>query len=131
MKRLHEENYYRDHWDEMLKPTWERHFMNLEEKLDEIMEPLKEVLPQIGEEKAALVTKAYASMIAEKAFKEIQGQEIVLVNIENGRCDHLYTSLWHKDVELSRMKKRYEFNVVQLKDFKKNHGIAHGIAEEE
>ena len=121
MKPLFSEQYYMDHWDEFLKHVPGDDYINLEGELEREMRVLREV--GLTDDQLKLVEPIYAKPIADRChtlvLKELKTMKAVLVC----EADFGYTTE-HQNIEAQyRFRTRFEFNCLQLREFKKNHSI--------
>ena len=121
MKPLFSEQYYMDHWDEFLKRVPGDDYINLEGELEREMRVLREV--GLTDDQLKLVEPIYAKPIADRChtlvLKELKTMKAVLV----GEADFGYTTKRQNIEAQYRFRTRFEFNCLQLREFKKNHNI--------
>ena len=134
MKPLYSEEYYRNNWEEMLATARGEHGINLEEEYQYKIEQYKEGLMDIPEallnginkekfiedfiEKAS---KKIAEEIIEKATKLVLREMEEVKAIEAGNATLGYTTQIQETRAREEFRKRFDFNCLQLADFKKKH----------
>lgn len=121
MKPLFSEQYYMDHWDEFLKRVPGDDYINLEGELEREMRVLRE--SGLTDDQLKLVEPIYAKPIADRChilvLKELKTMKAVLV----GEAGFGYTTERQNIEAQYKFRTRFEFNCLQLREFKKNHNI--------
>lgn len=121
MKSLFSEQYYKNHWDEFLKRVPGDDYINLEAELEREMKVLREV--GLTEEQLKVVEPIYAKPIAEKCHTLVMKELKTLKAVMAGEAGWGYTTK-RQDIEAEyRFRTRFDFNCLQLREFKKNHNI--------
>lgn len=120
MKALYSEEYYRSRWDEMLASARGEHGINLEKELADKMSAYNEALKDTPEALEILKNKV-AGEIVEKATRLVVAEMEVIKNIEAGKASFGYTTQTQEVQAQAEYRKRFEFNCLQLADFKKAH----------
>lgn len=121
MKARFSEQYWYDMWDKMLVPVPGGDYINLEGKLDREMAPLEGF--DITEEQMWKIRCEYAKPIAAEATALVHKELKQLKDIDSGKAGYGYTTKLqeiHADYEF---RKRFEFNCIQLRDFKRKYNI--------
>ncbi len=118
-KTWNTEDYYMKRWDEFLEycPDPSKHwiaacYMNLEAQLDSMVATMKGTLTP---EQFAIVKKGIAAEVAAKAQAKLKEDHKVVKRIINGEA--------HIDLEFNEYRERFEFNCIQLREFKKKYGV--------
>lgn len=120
MKAMHSEKFYYDHWDEFLKEVDGEHYRNLEAELDKALEPLKGI---VDERYMKDVAKMYAKQIADSCTQLCLKDMRTIKDVEAGRSSFGFTNTSQKVIYTYEFKKRFEFNCLQLRDFRNKYGI--------
>ena len=117
MKARYSEEYLRSTWATLIQETPDGDYMNFEDELNYRMSVYKE-LPT---EAFKAVEKIEAQKIIEKATGTLKETMNMINDIEAGRKSLGYTTQIQETQEMHRMILRFEFNCLQLSDFKKAH----------
>lgn len=121
MKPLFSEQYYKNHWDEFLKPVPGDNYINLEADLGRELAVLKEA--GLSEEQIKMVEHIYSKPIADKCHILVMKELNTLKAVMTGEAAWGYTTK-RQDIEAEyKFRTRFEFNCLQLKEFKKTHNI--------
>lgn len=121
MKPLFSEQYYKDHWDEFLKRVPGNDYINLEADLDRELAVLREA--GLTEEQIKMVEHIYAKPIAEKCHTLVMEELKTLKAVMSGKAGWGYTTERGDYDAQYRFRTRFDFNCLQLREFKKNHNI--------
>lgn len=121
MKATYSEEYFMKYWDEFMKPVSGGHYMNLEEELEHTLSPLKGV--NIPEDKMEPVIKHYAGEIASNAKAKLMETMRMIQRIQRGEASLGYTTMNQEISEMHELTRRFEFNCLQLKVFRKAHNL--------
>jgi len=123
MKSTLSEKYYRDHWNEFMKPVNKGYdYMNLEKDLEERMKIYDGVgLTEEAIEKIRLIE---AERIADTCKKNLYKTMNMIQKINRGEVGLGYTTQFQETQERHRLITRFEFNCLQYADFKKKYAIA-------
>ena len=125
MKAMFSEEYYRSHWEEMLTTAKGEYGINLDRELADKLESYKEAfkeMPKDAATQALEVIKAQVvKQIIETTTKLVLEEKAVVENIEAGKASFGYTTETQEVRARSDFRKRFEFNCLQLADFKKLH----------
>ena len=122
MKAIFSEQYWYEKWDEMLVPAPGEDYINLEAKMDREVAPLDGL--GITEAQMWKIRCEYAKPIAAEATALVRKELKTLKDIDSGRAQWGYTTALqeiHHDYEF---RQRFEFNCIQLRDFKRKYNIA-------
>ena len=120
MTTLHSEEYYRTNWERFIAPVPGKHYVNLEAELNRCIATYS----NLPEEAITIMRKVEAAKIAEKTKALVVEEMQTVKAIAAGEASFGYTT---KGQEISAMREyrmRFEFNCLQLADFKKKYGIA-------
>ena len=123
MKPLYKEAYYRKYWDEYLKPdnSIGKHYINLEGDLAGLLDMYREY--GVPEEAIIAIKKTKAQELAD-ACKAVVHEELgVLKRILSGESSFGYTSEFQEVRARAEYRERFDFNCLQLADFKKKYGL--------
>lgn len=121
MKSLFSEQYYKDHWDEFLKCVPGDDYVNLEAELEEKMKVLREA--GLTKEQLKAVETIYSKPIADRCHSLVLKELKTLKAAMAGEISWGFTTK-RQDVEAEyNFRTRFEFNCLQLREFKKNHNI--------
>lgn len=117
MKTLYSESYYRQNWGRFIKVVSGKHYRNLEAELQHQMSIYKE-LPQ---EAINLLVKIEAQKIANSCETLVLEEKQTLKDLEDGKASLGYTTRNQEIQAKSELHQRFEFNCLQLADFKKKY----------
>lgn len=126
MKALFSEQYYREHWDELLKPCkkfWGRsqHCVDLESDLADYMDPYQAagipapVLDVLRHQKAQCLADEMDTLVREEMR--------VIRDVEAGRASFGYTTYSQEYKARFEYRTRFEFNCLQLADFRRKYKL--------
>lgn len=119
MKARFSEEYYREFWDEFLKKVPGEDYINLEAELANAMK----VYAGLPETALAIICKMEAGKIAEHCMELVKKQMRRIADIDAGRASFGCTTQ-RQEIQLrGEFRKRFEFNCLQLKDFKAKYGL--------
>ena len=121
MKPLLSEQYYKDNWDEFLKPVPGDNYINLEGELERDIKVLREA--GLTEEQIKMVEHIYAKPIAAKCHILVMKELKTLKAVMAGEASWGYTTKRQNIEAEYRFRTRFEFNCLQLREFKKNHNL--------
>ena len=121
MKALFSEEYYRKYWKSFLVPVPGEDFVDLESELGAAMKVYKE--SGISESALAVVEKMEAKKIAEKCNQLVHKELKTLNEIMSGKASFGMTTQLQETQKRGEFRRRFEFNCLQLSDFRKNHNI--------
>lgn len=121
MKTFNTEEYYLERWDKFLadRPDCSDlavygSYMNLEERLEKYYSTMKGVLT---EEQLDHVKRSFAPEVAAKAYKELKDAQATVKKYINGEIG------WDSKFGFNQYRERFEFNCIQLREFKKKYGV--------
>lgn len=117
MKAMLSEEYYRSNWERFLKRVPGKNYRNLEEELDRYMKSFVE-LPTEAQE---VLRKMKAQEIAESCKSLVLEELAVIKAIEAGTASFGFTTKAQEVSHMSEYRERFEFNCLQLADFKKKY----------
>lgn len=125
MKAMFSEEYYRERWDEMLTTARGKHGINLDRELTDKLESYKEAFKEMPEDAAAqaleVIKAQIVKQIIEATTKLVLEEMAVVENIEAGKASFGYTTEVQEVKAKNDFRTRFEFNCLQLADFKKAH----------
>lgn len=120
MKALFSEKYYRQFWDRFLEKVPGDDYINLEDELKFEMHFYPDTLPA---EALQALEKIKAKEIANRC-KELCLKEMETVKaLEAGKASLGYTTQSQEIHARAEFRKRFEFNCLQLRDFKEKYRI--------
>ena len=116
MKPLFSEEYYRQYWDRFMEPTIGEHYMNLEGDLEKEMRVYVEIgLPN---EAVMKIKQMKAEEIAKRCYDAIIEDKPIVQEIINKSANFGYTTQRQESNAQYRFRTRFDFNCLQLRDFK-------------
>lgn len=120
---LHSEEYLRNHWDEFLeKPKpYDEHYINMEAEFQDAMKVYYSI--NLSEDAMYVVTKIEAKKIADKSEKKIREHMKMIKDIMSGKVTLGYRTYGQDISNLRKLRERFEFNCLQLKDFRKKYEV--------
>lgn len=121
MKSVHSEEYYRKYWDNFMEPTIGEHYMNLEEELAKEMRYFYEV--NASADAIGKVEKMYAERIAKRCHDALIEDKKLYLRIVNKTANFGYTTLRQELEAQGTFLARFEFNCLQLRDFRRKYGV--------
>lgn len=120
MKPLFSEQYYKDHWDKFLERVPGDDYINLEGELEKALAVFKGILT---DEQIKAVEPIYAKPIAEKGHTLVLKELKTMKEVLAGEAGFGYTTKRQEIDAQYRFRTRFDFNCLQLREFKKNHNI--------
>lgn len=117
MKAMFSEKYYRDNWEKFMEESKDSGYMNLEEELEYSLKPYAELPKEVID--ALIPIKA--KEIADKATEALKATMEIVKGIQEGTKSLGYNSRSQEAKETHRYITRFEFNCIQLADFKKKY----------
>lgn len=122
MKPMFSENYYRKYWDRFLQRVPGENYINLEEELSRTMRAyIENGMPT---EALPVVEKMEAEKLAERCLNLVKKEMETVKRIESGKSSFGMTTELQEIQARADFRKRFEFNCLQLADFRKAHNIA-------
>ena len=121
MKALFSEEYYRKYWNDFLVPVPGEDYINLESELEKAMKVYKE--SGISKEAILVVEKREAEKLAEKCNILVHKELDQLKRILSGKASFGMTTQLQESQKRGEFRRRFEFNCLQLSDFRKNHNL--------
>ena len=121
MKASHSEKFYRENWEHFIKNTSNVNYINLEQDLKEALKPYKDL--EIPKESFDIITKVEAEKIYKKAVDFCKNEMIVVKKLNTNNCSLGYTTDVQEINNRYELITRFEFNCLQLADFKKKYNI--------
>ena len=115
METRHTEQYYRKYWADYIKPTNDPHYLNLEESLDKHMA----IFTDLPEAALSILRKQEAKKIAEETTALLKEDMKIAKQIDT--CSFGYTTMAQEVAAKRNFIERFEFNCLQLADFKKKY----------
>ena len=120
MKTLFSEDYYRSNWERFIKEVHGEHYINLEAELERSLEIFKELPAEAIE----MLKKIEAKKIVDKATTLAKKEMTIVKALESGEATLGYTTQIQEIHARAELRQRFEFNCLQLADFRKKYGIA-------
>lgn len=111
------EDYYRKYWDRFLVKVPGEDYRNLEAELEREMN----VYSDIHESAVAIIRKMEAKKIADSCEKLVRKEMEICKRLESGKSSFGYTTQSQEIAARGELRKRFEFNCLQLKDFKEKY----------
>ena len=121
MKATYSEEYFMKYWNEFMKPVTGGHYMNLEEELNHTLRCFDGL--NIPADKMEPVEKRYAGEIADRAKSKLMETMRMIQRIQRGEASLGYTTINQNISEMHELTRRFEFNCLQLKVFRKAHNL--------
>ena len=122
MKPVFSEEYYRTHWDKFLKRVPGNDYINLEGELAKVMKSYKEAgMPM---EAMQVVEKIEAEKLSVRCKELVMKEMEVVKRINAGKASFGMTTQRQEIEQRGNYIRRFEFNCLQLADFRKNHKLA-------
>lgn len=119
MKAIHSREYYIENWDKFLKPSNDRDYMNLEAELEHEVHLFDGA--DLPEQALDVIRSMKAQEIIAKADKAVRERMQTIKDLESGRSSLGYTSERQEVAAMADLRRRWEFNCLQLSIFKQNH----------
>lgn len=121
MKALFSEEYYRKYWESFLEPVPGNDYINLESELKKTMKHYENAeLPQNAID---MIVKIEAEKIAAKCEKLVYSQMKRVKDILDGNASFGMVTEWQEIEQRAELRKRFEFNCLQLRDFRKKYNL--------
>ena len=117
MTAQYSEAYYRKYWNEFLKKVPGNDYINLEQELAHEME----IFSELPDEALTILKSIKAREIAEKCQERLTERMATVKAIENGEANLGYTTQGQEIKARGELVRRFEFNCLQLADFKKKY----------
>lgn len=121
MKPLFSENYYRKYWNEFLQRVPGENYINLEEELTNVMRQYRDYGMPV--EALPIVEKMEAEKLAERCLINVKKSLETIKRVECGKSSFGRITELQEIQARAEFKKRFDFNCLQLADFRKAHGI--------
>lgn len=121
MKALYSEEHYRKHWDEYIKWTPGEDYIDLFGSLEKTMQRYRE--SGMPEEAMPIIEKIEAKALVDECMKIVRRQLTTLKDIEAGKASLGYTTANQETHARCRLRTRFDFNCLQLSDFRKKYGF--------
>lgn len=120
---VHPESYYYSYWDEFLRTDGvdRETFIDMEKELNQAMQVYNGL--GISERELNIFRKYEAQKIAERGREIALRQKAVWRKIQRGDASLGYTTDLQERQAQRRYLERYEFNSLQLRDFKRKYGV--------
>ena len=121
MKALFSEDFYYEFWDKFLEPIPGDDFINLEGEIQKTEKWLQESgIPEIA---WSVVVKQEAQKLADKCKAMVLRERQIIRDIDAGIATFGYTTRRQEIEARGDFRKRFEFNCLQLRDFRKKYGV--------
>lgn len=121
MKPLFSEEYYRNNWYKFIQRVPGENYIDLEGDLARVMRQYiengmpKEALP--------IVERMEAEKLVERCLKLVKKEMVTVKQVESGNASFGMTTKLQEIQARADFRKRFEFNCLQLADFRKAHNI--------
>lgn len=119
MKSTFSEQYYRMNWEKFIKPIPGEHYINLEYDLKHALE----IYVGLPTEAIEILKKIEAKKIVDKCTEQLKKNMEVVKKLKAGKTSLGYTTQTQEIHAAHELVTRFEFNCLQLADFKKKYGI--------
>ena len=121
MKPLFSENYYRNNWSKFLQRVPGENYINLEGELERTMRQyIENGMPT---EALPYVEKMEAEKLATRCLDLVKKEMETVKQVESGKASFGMTTELQEIQTRADFRKRFEFNCLQLADFRKAHNI--------
>lgn len=121
MKATFSEEHYRRNWDRFLEKVPGEHYINLEEALEREMTVYKGA--ELTEEAIQVIAKLEAQKLADKCLALVMKEMKTVKDLRAGRASLGYTTERQEYKARAELVERFEFNCLQLRDFKAKYGL--------
>lgn len=121
MKTLHTEQYYREKWYDFLKPTHTEYYIDMQNELDCNMRTFLDM--GFSDEQLEIIRKVEAQKVADACKEKCYKQMNIVKGILDGSISFGYTTQTQEIRARKEFRQRFEFNCLQLADFKKKYGL--------
>ena len=121
MKAWFSEDYYYTVWDQMLERVPGEDYRNLEAELERKLAPLQGM--QISEQDMLKIKRVYAKPIADSCEALVRKEMKTWRQIEAGEASFGHITESQEYRARADFHKRFEFNCLQLRDFKRKYGL--------
>ena len=121
MKSIYSEDFYRTHWAEFLKPVLGEDYINLEGELETAMRVYRAA--KIDEAALSIITKAKAVELADRCKSLVMREMQTVKKLDSGAASFGMRTQWQEREQRKNFIQRFEFNCLQLADFRKTHGV--------
>lgn len=123
MKALFSEDYYRKNWDKFLVKVPGDDYRNLEAELERVMAQYNES-SWVTDNVRAVIEKVEAKKIADSCTVLVYKEMALIKRLENETSSLGYTTKRQEIEARTEFRKRFEFNCLQLRDFKAKYGLS-------
>lgn len=121
-KTLYMESYYRKCWNRLFEKY--RNHMDLEKDLDWFTPTFEELPEDLREQAKMVARKIGAVKVADRAKERLLKDMRMIQKIRDGKASLGYTSEKQRVERWHMMQERFEFECLQLKEFKEKYNIA-------
>ena len=121
-KTLYPEGYYRKNWTRLFEKY--RNHMDLEKELDWFTPTFEELPEDLREQAKMAARKIGAVKVADKAKESLLKDMRMIQEIRDGKAGLGYTSEKQRVEQWHMIQQRFEFECLQLKEFKEKYNIA-------
>ena len=121
MKTEYTEGYYRSIWNEMMNGRGARHYMNFEEDLEALMKPYSQ--HGFPEQAFEVIRKEMAKRVCSAAKEDLLKIRETVLALRSGNASLGNVSMRDEIVGRHELIQRFEFNCLQLADFKKKYNL--------
>jgi len=126
MKAVHSEEYFRKYWDKLLPKnnlSNNKHHINLEAWLEDRMEVYKDC-DGVAEEAIIIIRNIEATKIADECEKMLRDDMRIIKAVNEGKATFGFTTMNQETAHRADFVERFEFNCLQLADFRKKYNLA-------
>ena len=122
MKPFYSEEYYKEFWNKFLVPVPGEDYINLEGELQSIIDDL--LANGMPESAIFAIQKIEVPKLIEKCTKLVLKEMQIIKDVEAGKASFGYTTHLQENQHLYDFRTRFEFNCLQLREFKRKYGYA-------
>ena len=119
MKSLFPAEYYKENYERFIKPSNDRHYVNLNENLNRKIETLRK--NGCPENAIPIVKKIEAEKLYNEWYKILKEDMKIVKEVREGKASFGFTTYRQEYEARAKFEKRFEFNCYQLAEFKKDH----------
>ena len=119
MKNHYSEEYYRTNWERFLKKVPGKHYVNMEQDLNQYMKAFS----NLPDDAIEVIRNVKAKDLAETMLKLVIEEMKTIKDIESGISSFGFTTRSQEISYTHDFIQRFEFNCIQLSDFKKKYNI--------
>lgn len=119
MKSTYSEEYYRRNWERFMKKVPSEHYINLEANLNHAIE----IYSELPAEAIEMIKRIEAKKLSDRCTDILTRDMEMIKKLKNKEVSLGYTTQTQEIHAEHDLVTRFEFNCLQLADFKKKYGI--------